>query len=314
MKVVIAEVMDKSAVESLCGKFDVVYDQDLYKDAARMVATLRDADGLIVKEKTQVSKKLLADAGRLKVVGRLGAGLDNIDVEECRMRGIQVFPASGANADSVAEYTLCMALLLLRPNAYAQTERVVEGAWPQVAARGGRELRGKVFGILGFGHVGRRIATLAGAFGATVLVLTPPRSKPPRSVTGSVAMVTLEELLARADVVSVNLPLNEETRLLMSGARIRAMKAGAILINTSRGGIVDETALAQALKKGNLSGAAVDVFAQEPLAKGSVFENVPHLVLSPHIAGGTVESSERRGKIIAEAVAVALLAGEGGAS
>jgi (S)-sulfolactate dehydrogenase len=307
MKILITEVMDSDSVGSLEKRFDVVYDPRLHERVDDVKRQLVDSDGLIVKERTQVTHELIADAARLRAVGRLGAGLDNIDVAACRARGIKVLVAAGANAASVAEYVLCTALTMVRPGAYSVTRDVCEGLWPQDKARKGRELADKTLGILGFGHVGKRIAALAAAFDVTVLVWAPTKTpESPEWNTQYVRFVGLDELLAAADIVSVNVPLNAQTRRLMSRDRIAAMKKGAALINTARGEIVDEAALADALKAGHLSGAAIDVFAREPLGPGSVYSGVPNLILSPHIAGGTVESAKRRGSLIADAVADAL--------
>jgi len=202
---------------------------------------------------------------------------------------------------------MCTALMMARPGAYGVTENIREGHWPQEKARQGRELAGKTFGILGFGNVGKRIAILANAFGMDVLVWAPTKSgDDPAFSKHSVRSVALEHLLGASDVVSVNVPLNAQTRRLLDRDRIAAMKKGATLINTARGEVVDEAALVEALKNGHLAGAAIDVFAREPLGPVSVFSAVPNLILSPHIAGGTVESTQRRGSMIADAVSEAL--------
>jgi (S)-sulfolactate dehydrogenase len=308
-KILITEVMDRESVDSLAGQFDVTYDPDLHKTPQEIVELMRDADALIVKERTQVTRDLIIGAPRLRAVGRLGAGLDNIDVQACRERSIDVIVAAGANSTAVAEYVMCTMLLLARPGAYNASQEVRAGGWPQQAARKGREIEGKTLGILGFGNVGQRVASLAGGFGMKVLAWAPTKSPDdPVFAKHHTRHVELDDLLPRCDVVSINVPLTPQTRQLLNPARIATMKKGAILINTARGGIVDEAALAQALLNGNLSGAALDVFAQEPLGAGSPLADVPNLILSPHIAGGTVESVRRRGSLIADAIAAKLLA------
>jgi (S)-sulfolactate dehydrogenase len=301
--------MDRESVDSLARQFEVAYDPNLHKTPQEIVRLLRDADALIVKERTRVTRELIAGAPRLRAVGRLGAGLDNIDVQGCRDRGIEVIVAAGANSTAVAEYVICTMLMLARPGAYGASQEVRDGGWPQEAARKGREIEGKTLGIVGFGNIGQRIANLAGAFGMTVLTWAPTKSPDdPVFAKHRTRHVDIDDLLPKCDVVSVNVPLTPQTRLLLNAARIATMKKGAILINSARGGIVDEVALSEALRAGDLSGAALDVFANEPLGAGSLLADVPNLILSPHIAGGTVESVRRRGSLIADAVAARLLA------
>jgi (S)-sulfolactate dehydrogenase len=192
-------------------------------------------------------------------------------------------------------------LLLLR-GAYASTADVAAGRWPRQALSNGRELAGRTLGLVGFGAIGRLGARLAAALGMRVLA----HDVIAHDVDPAVRAVTLDELLAAADVVSLHLPLTPSTRGLFGAARIAAMKPGAVLINTSRGGIVDEAALAQALREGRLGGAALDVFDVEPLPPQPHFQGCPNLLLTPHIAGLTRESNERVGTLIADAVLEAL--------
>jgi len=310
MIVVIPEVMDAGAVDWLRERFKVVYDPQLVEQPPHMLDALREATGIIVKDRTQVDRTLLASAPGLRVVGRLGVGLDNIDLTACKERGIAVFPAIGANARSVAEYVLCTALMLLRPGAYTSTVQVAAGDWPQKIVRGGREIDGKTLGILGLGAIGKTVARLATVFGMRVLAWAPTKLPTDSAFaeTGAVS-VELEELLSASDIVTVHLPLTGETRNLLDRKRVFSMKRGAIFINTARGGIVDDRALVQALREpGRLAGAAVDVYEQEPLPAGSIYADVPNLLLSPHIAGGTIESTERRGTVVAQKVAAYLKA------
>ena len=306
MHVLIAEFMDEAAVASLQRRFATTYDAELVarrEDLLRMVA---DADALIVRNKTRVDSELVAAASKLRIVGRLGVGLDNIDLPACEARGIQVIPATGANALAVAEYVISTAMLLLR-GAYASTPAVAAGEWPRASLANGRELAGKTLGVVGFGSIGRETARLGRALGMAVIAFD---AKIPATSTVWAEQQTtprrFDELLRDADVVSFHVPLTPATHKLMDAGKLALMKHGAILVNTARGGVVDEGALATALNSGHLGGAALDVFETEPLPAGSALAGCPHLILTPHIAGVTRESNVRVSMLIAEKVAAAL--------
>jgi len=306
VKIVIAEFMDEAAVASLAARFDVRYDKDLVDRPAELAAALADATAVIVRNRTQVNAALLAAAPRLKVVGRLGVGLDNVDQPGCAARGIVVIPATGANALAVAEYVIGTAMLLLR-GVYAATADVAAGRWPRTALSDGCELAGKTLGLVGFGGIGRLTARLARALGmATIAFDAHIAAAAAAWADESTACRTFDALLADADVVSLHVPLTPATRNLVDAARIAAMRRGAILINTARGGVVDEAAVAAALRAGHLGGAALDVFDREPLPAGSPLAGCPNLILTPHVAGVTRESNVRVSALIADRVATAL--------
>jgi (S)-sulfolactate dehydrogenase len=242
----------------------------------------------------------------VRVIGRLGVGLDNIDVGACEARGIRVIPASGANAESVAEYVIAMALVLLR-GAYLATAEVASGSWPRTALSGGREASGKTLGLVGFGSIGRITAGKARSLGLQVVAHDPQLGDDdPAWARHQVRPRSLDALLAGSDVVSLHVPLTPQTKGLLGRERLARMKRGAILVNTARGGVVDEAALAALLHDGHLGGAALDVFESEPLAAGSPLAGVPRLVLTPHIAGLTLESNARVSLMVAARVAEAL--------
>jgi (S)-sulfolactate dehydrogenase len=298
--------MDAPAVEKLRGRFDVDYRPKLVDDPGALEAALGGVDAWIVRNRTQVRGRLLAAATRLKVVGRLGVGLDNIDVLACESRGIEVIPASGANAESVAEYVVTAAMVLLR-GAYFSTRAVEAGTWPRQMLSQGREASGKVLGIIGFGNIGRLTALKAAALGMKVLGHDPQVGENDAAwASAGAERCDLSVLLAESDVVSLHIPLTRETRGLLDRERLSRMKKDAIVINTARGGIIDEAALAAMLRDGKLGGAALDTFENEPLAAGSPLVGVPRLLLTPHIAGVTVESNERVSALIADRVAEAL--------
>ena len=306
MKILITEFMDEAAVASLKSGFDVHHDATLVDRRDELLAKLKDVDALIVRNRTQVNSEILDAAPKLKVVGRLGVGLDNLDMPACRARNVEVIPATGANALAVAEYAIATAMMLLR-GAYFSSHAVAAGQWPRGPLSNGREIGGKVFGVVGFGDIGRLVARLAQGLGMRV-VASDPMIDAGASVwkeTG-VSCRTLEALLAESDVISLHVPLVAQTRNLMSAARLAMMKPDAVLINSARGGIVDEAALAAALKDNRLGGAALDVFDGEPLKAGSPLADCPNLILTPHIAGVTAEANIRVSSMIAERVAAYL--------
>jgi (S)-sulfolactate dehydrogenase len=305
-RIVISEFMDPPAVEALRGRFEVDYRPQLVDDPAALSAALGQAQGWIVRNRTQVRGPLLTAAPRLRVVGRLGVGLDNIDLAACEARGVRVIPATGANAQAVAEYVVAVSLMLLR-GAYHASAEVASGRWPRATLSEGREAGGKAMGIVGFGSIGRATAAKAAALGMRILGHDPqvPAGDPAWREAGAEPL-GLDALLAGSDVVSLHVPLVPATRGLLGAERLGRMKRGAILVNTARGGIVDEAALAAALREGRLGGAALDVFDTEPLAAGSPLAGAPRLILTPHIAGVTQESNERVSSLIASRVAEAL--------
>ena len=305
LKVVISEFMDEAAIRAELGGFETLYDPTLVDRPDALHAALDGAAGLIVRNRTQVRGALLAAAPRLRAVGRLGVGLDNIDLPACAARGIAVHPATGANDGAVAEYVIGTALLLLR-GAYGAGAQVVAGAWPRNALMG-REIGGKRLGLVGFGAIARETARRAAALDMAVSAFDPhlpPEDAAWRPAHGPVARAGFEDLIATSDVLSLHVPLTDATRGMIDSAAIARMTRGAILINAARGGVADERAVVEALRSGHLGGAALDVFAHEPLdaAAGAAFADVPNLILTPHIAGVTQESNVRVSAVTARAV------------
>ena len=306
MHILISEFMDERAVALLRAQHEVVHDPKLVDDPVRLRAEAASADAIIVRNRTQVRGDLLEALVRCRVVGRLGVGLDNIDVPGCEARGMRVIPATGANAQSVAEYVIAAALLLLR-GAYQSTAAVAAGAWPRTALGNGREIGGRTLGLVGFGSIGQLTARLARGVGMSVVAHDALMdAADPALREGGVRAVSLDELVATADVVSLHVPLLDSTRHLFDAQRLAAMRKGAVLVNSARGAVVDEAALATALRSGHLGGAALDVFEREPLPAGSVLVDCPNLLLTPHIAGVSVESNDRVSSLIAHQVIEAL--------
>jgi (S)-sulfolactate dehydrogenase len=303
--IVISEFMDQAAIDTVLRGRDVLYDPKLVDDEDRLYTALTDCRALVVRNRTQVRAPLLNAAPRLKVVGRLGVGLDNIDVDACAARKIIVRPASGANDLSVAEYVITAALLLRRRAWYA-TSRLAAGEWPRMELIGG-ELSGARLGLIGFGAIARLTAMKAAAMGMAVAAFDPflPHD---HAAWVNATRQSFEEILSGCDVVSLHTPLTPQTRRMLDADALRRMRSGTILINAARGGIVDEAALAAALSSGHLGGAALDVFETEPLslATAAVFKGIPNLILTPHIAGVTEESNVRVSEVTVRAVIAAL--------
>ena len=308
MRIVITEFMDDDAVATLAkafGEGNVLYDPTLVDKPDALAAAAADCDALIVRNRTQVRGALLDACKHARVIGRLGVGLDNIDVPACEARGMKVIPATGANALAVAEYVIATAMMLRRAS-YLSTTDVAAGKWPRNALSAGRETAGSTLGLIGYGSIGQMTGALAHGLGMKVVAYDPALPEGHAAWTAAATRVDLAALIAMSDVISLHVPLVDATRNMFNAQRIAAMKPGSILINTARGGIIDEAALASALKSGHLGGAAIDVFATEPLPASDVFAGCPNLVLTPHIAGVSFEANVRVSSMIADAVIRAL--------
>ena len=305
-KILVTEYLPDEYLELLQTLHDVEYDPDLCTDRGRLLDRMSGVEALFTRNRTRVDDELLASGHDLRVVGRLGVGLDNIDMNRCEQAGVLVISALGENAVSVAEYAIGAMLVLIR-GVYGMTSSMVAGEWPRQGHAFGHELMGKTLGLVGYGSIARQVATRAAGLGMEVIAHDPfvPADDPAWTL---VRNVDLESLLGTSDVISVHVPLSDDTRNLIDEPALARMKPTAILINTSRGGIVDETALADALLDGKLGGAALDVFASEPLGPepAAVFATVPNLLLTPHVAGNTRESVDRVARTIVEQVMTVL--------
>lgn len=306
MHVVVTEFMDEAALERFGPGIRLTYDPGLVDDRARTLDAVGSAAAIIVRNRTQVNRDLLGAAPDLRVVGRLGVGLDNIDLDACESRGISVFPATGANTASVAEYVIGAAMALTR-GAFGATAQMIAGDWPRGALGQGGEIAGRRLGLIGYGGIARAVAGLARNLGMSVAAHD-PHLQADDPAWADAKRCSVDELLAGSDIVSLHVPLTPQTANLIDGAAIAAMKPGTILINTARGGIVDEEAVAAALRSGHLAGAALDVFAEEPLSAeaGAKFAGLPNLILTPHIAGVTAPANSRVSHMTVENVLRAL--------
>lgn len=292
--VLISEFMDEGAAAELIAEYDVHWDPELWSKRDELLEHIREARAIIVRNATQVDAELLDHAPALKVVARMGVGLDNIDVDTCKSLGIEVCPSIGANALSVAEYVITSALILLRRQAFRSTARLVNGEWPRESLARGLELSGRTIGIIGFGSIGQVTGEKAKAVGMNVVAYDAVLPADAAAWQG-VKRTDLASLIAEADVISLHCPLTPETRGLIGPDEMARMQQGAILINSARGGIVDEAACAAALRSGHLGGAALDTFDREPIepAVGALFADLDNVILTPHIAGVTLEANKR---------------------
>lgn len=299
--IVVAEFMDKAAVDLLAARAPTCYEYDLADRPDDLRAALAGARALIVRNRTRVTIALLDAAPKLEQVGRLGVGLDNIDLDACRARGIGVHPAIGANDDAVAEYVAAAALVLLRP-AFLASASVAAGEWPRDQAIG-REVAGKLAGLVGFGRTARKTAGRLSALGMRLAAYDPMVADD--VIRGAaVEPLALDDLLTQSDLVSLHIPLTAETLHLVDAGLLGRMKPTAVLVNAARGGVLDEAALCSALRTGRLGGAVLDVFEVEPVTQesGGLLRDVPNLILTPHIAGVTGESNVRVSALIAKTI------------
>ena len=301
MKILITEFMDVEYVELLKANFDVTEDHDLATNNTELKKIINSFDALIVRNKTQVNKEVLDKADNLKFVGRLGVGLDNIATEYCKNHNIHVQPATGMNADSVAEYVINAALTLLKNIPLMHQETLI-GNWPRTSISS-RELRGKTIGLLGFGLIAKKVSTLAKVFDAKIIAYD-PYLDPSVGNQFDTKLLDINDVFRMSDVISIHLPLTENTKNLLNYNTIKKMVKHPIIINSSRGSIVNEEDLLRAYEEKLISGFALDVYNTEPAPK-SFLEKIKkntNCIVSPHVAGVTEESNKRVSEFIANTV------------
>ena len=303
--ILITEFMDEDAVNLLKKKYDVYYDISLAEDSNSLVKLINKMKALIVRNKTLVTRELIENAPNLTCVGRLGVGLDNIDLNACEEQNITVYPALGANSHSVAEYVICASMMLLR-KAYFKKNEMIAGNWPRQESSGS-EVYGKTLGLIGFGDIAQKTRDLALGLGIKTVAYDPYLDKD-SNVWKETKNLPLDNLLSISDIISLHIPLSKETKNLIDEKKLRLIKNSSVIINTSRGGIIDENSLAKLLKENKIGGAALDVFNKEPINKVNAkkFEGLDNLILTPHIGGVTKESNERVSKMIAKKIDIHL--------
>jgi D-3-phosphoglycerate dehydrogenase / 2-oxoglutarate reductase len=271
-------------------------------DHAALVEVIKDYDGLIVRSATQVSADVIEAGERLRVIGRAGIGVDNVDVDAATRRGVVVVNAPQGNINSTAEHTVGLMLALARqiPQAHAS---LVSGKWDKKSFKG-VELHDKVLGIVGLGRIGTLVAQRCSALGMRIIARD-PNLAPQRFGQLGVEQVEMDELLQRSDVITTHVVMTPDTLHMIGKDELARCKPGVLIVNASRGGVIDEDALARALESGHVGGAALDVFETEPVTDSPLF-GLPNVVVTPHIAGSTVEAQDKAGTIVAEQVMLAL--------
>ncbi len=297
LRVLVREPIAEAGVELLRERFEVDVD-----GSAPLEERIGDYDAIVIRSGTQLTAELIDRAERLKVIGRAGVGVDNVDVEAATRRGIVVANAPESTVVSAAEHAVGLLVALARhiPQAHAALK---QGRWER-SAHGGVELEGKTLVVLGFGRIGQQVARRAIGLGMRVVAYDPFVSKERFRELGAERVETAEEALAAAEFLTLHLPLTPETTQLLDGDAIARMPDGARVVNAARGELVDEAALLEALRSGKLAGAALDVFSAEPYT-GPLLE-LDSVVVTPHLAASTEEAQDRAGVIVAEQVAAAL--------
>jgi D-3-phosphoglycerate dehydrogenase len=298
--VIVAETISQAGIDALEKGCDVADLVGADRDA--LISAMADASALIVRSATQVDRALVEAGPNLKVIGRAGIGVDNIDVDAATEHGVLVVNAPNANTISAAEHT--MALVLAQARRIPEADRSLrEGRWDRAEFQG-MELHGKTLGVLGLGKIGTLVAQRASAFGMSIIAYD-PYIAPDRSRRLGIELMALDEVYANADVITVHLPRNPQTENLIDADAIASMRDGVRIINVARGGIVNEKDLAAAVVSGKVGGAAVDVFVTEPATESPLFD-VPRITVTPHLGASTREAQDKAGVAVAEAVADAI--------
>jgi D-3-phosphoglycerate dehydrogenase / 2-oxoglutarate reductase len=276
--------------------------------AAELLGEIGEYDAIVGRSATRISRELLERATRLRVVGRAGVGVDNVDLERATELGIAVINAPGGNTVSVAELTFGVLLSLLR-HVHEAANSMSRGEWKR-SALGGTELRGRTFGIVGLGRIGSEVARRARGFGVKMIGFDPYVSEPRFEELGVERTASLAELMARADVVTVHVPLTAQTSGMIGANEISLLRRHAIVLNLARGGIVDEDALVDAIRGNRIAGAGLDVFAHEPLAADHPLRSLPNVILTPHLGASTSEAQKSVALEACAAVRDALVTGD----
>jgi D-3-phosphoglycerate dehydrogenase / 2-oxoglutarate reductase len=301
--VLIADKLAESTVAALGDQVEVRWVDG--PDREKLLAAVPDADALLVRSATTVDAEVLAAGAKLKIVARAGVGLDNVDVDAATARGVLVVNAPTSNIHSAAEHAIALLLAAARQIPAADAT-LREHTWKR-SSFSGTEIFGKTVGVVGLGRIGQLVAQRLAAFGAEIVAYDPYVS-PARAAQLGIEVLTLDELLARADFISVHLPKTKETAGLINSAALAKTKPGVIIVNAARGGLIDEQALADAVRSGHVRGAGIDVFSTEPCTDSPLFD-LPQVVVTPHLGASTAEAQDRAGTDVAASVKLAL-AGE----
>ena len=291
-KILITEFINQNSLENLKKKFEIKYDEKIYENKLKLENIIHNYEGLIVRNKTQVDSNVLKKAKKLKFIGRLGVGLDNIDTEFCKNKNIHVQPATGMNADSVAEYVVSSSMSLIKkiPMFHNGTTK---GEWPRTTIMSA-EINQKFLGIIGFGTIGKKVAKFCSKNGLKILAYDPYIYEiNDKEIDAKLS--NLNEIYEKSDIISIHLPLTDETKNMINKSSFSKMKNNPIIINTSRGSIINENDLIDAYHEKIISGFALDVFENEPIESKFYNKIIPGMncILTPHISGVTTESNIR---------------------
>ena len=300
-KILITEFINQNSLDNLKKKFEVLYNEKLCENKIELEKIIKEYDGLIVRNKTQVNSDILKNASKLKFIGRLGVGLDNIDTEYCKNKDIHVQPATGMNADSVAEYVVSSSMSLIKkiPMFHSGT---IKGEWPRTTIKS-TEINQKNLGIIGFGTIGKKVAEYSSKNGLKILAYD-PYIKEINDKEIDAKLSGLNEIYEKSDIISIHLPLTDETKNMINKSSFSQMKNNPIIINTSRGGIINESDLINAYHENIISGFALDVFENEPIESEFYNKIKPGMncILTPHISGVTTESNIRVSNFIVKKI------------
>ena len=301
--------MEKTQIKQLSKIHNVTYNPELYKNPKSILKEAHEIDALIVRNKTNVDKKLLDSMESLKIIGRLGVGLDNIDIDYCKTKNVPVVIAEEANARSVSEYVI-MGLFTLFRGIKTSTEEMLNGEWDRIKYTGS-EINGKTLGIIGIGTIGQIVAENAGNLGMNLIGNDINISKDDDIWEKlNIKYCSFDEVISKSDAITIHVPLTKKTYNLFSEKEFKNMPKGSFIINSSRGGIVNEKDILKFLKNGHLGGAMLDVFENEPLDNALMFSGIENLILTPHIAGLTCESNIRVSEVISNKIMKYLATGE----
>ncbi|MBC7080701.1 MAG: phosphoglycerate dehydrogenase [Thermoplasmatales archaeon] len=299
MKIIVTDKVSEEAIKKLRERHEVYFKELRGEELAREIG---EYDALMVRSATKVTKEIIENAKKLKVIGRAGIGVDNIDVETASKKGIIVVNSPTGTTHSVAELTIGFMFALARKICYGDAT-MRKGIWAKKEMEG-IELYGKTLGLIGSGNIAQEVAKIANAIGMNVLVYSPNCTEEKARKMGA-KLKSIEKIFSEADFVSIHIPKTKDTHHMVNERMLSLMKKSAFLINCSRGGIVDEEALYKFLKEKKIAGAAIDVYEKEPPEKSPLFE-LENAIFTPHIGASTIEGQERAGIICAEQILKAL--------
>ncbi|OGX68708.1 MAG: phosphoglycerate dehydrogenase, partial [Paenibacillus sp. RIFOXYA1_FULL_44_5] len=288
-KVLISDPISDLGIQQLHDASEVIVEKKTGLSEDELVAIIPEYDALLVRSQTKVTKKILDAGSKLKVVGRAGVGVDNIDLNAATNHGIVVINAPDGNTITTCEHTFAMMMALARhiPQAYAKT---INGIWDRKTFLG-VELNNKILGVIGLGRIGTEVAKRARAFGMQIMGFDPFMSEERAEKLG-IQLSSVDDIIRNADFITVHTPLTNDTRHMISTAQFAVMKKGMRIVNCARGGIIDEPALVEAVNQGIVAGAAFDVFEQEPPAADHPFLTHPNIIVTPHLGASTIEAQE----------------------